>query len=174
MFKFGPLAIPFSRDRTSTLSPVATAACALRGNDFALPPSTVRAANGSTIWTVPVCGAAFSSPALAADGTIYVGAGSISIPCPSNGTYFYAVRPNASIKWSFIIATIFPLCLSHFMPSQDATSCQSSPFIGADGTVYFGCSDSLFYALNQDAGQPDEGRRSLLSDDGNSVPNHPL
>ncbi len=97
----------------------------------------LHAANGSTIWTVPMCGAVFSSPALAADGTIYVGAGSTGIPCPSNGTYFYAVHPNGSIKWSF-------------MPSPEATSCQSSPFVGADGTVYFGCSDSFVYALNPD------------------------
>ena len=97
----------------------------------------LKASDGSTVWTVPMCGAVFSSPALAADGTIYVGAGSSSIPCPANGTYFYAVNPDGSIKWKF-------------MPSLSATSCQSSPFVGPDGTIYFGCSDAFFYALNPD------------------------
>lgn len=93
--------------------------------------------DGSTLWTVPMCGAVFSSPALAADGTIYVGAGSTGIPCPAGATYFYAVNPDGSIKWKFL-------------PSAAATSCQSSPFVGPDGTIYFGCSDNYFYALNPD------------------------
>lgn len=97
----------------------------------------LKTSDGTTVWTVSLCGAVFSSPALAADGTIYVGAGSSGIPCPTNGTYFYAINPNGSIKWKF-------------MPSIAATSCQSSPFVGPDGTIYFGCSDSFFYALNPD------------------------
>ncbi len=64
-----------------------------------------------------------SSPAIGADGTIYVG-----------GTYLYAINPDGTIKWIF--KTEGPV--------------QSSPAIGADGTIYVGSEDGYFYAINPD------------------------
>ena len=63
-----------------------------------------------------------SSPAIAADGTIYLGIW--------NGD-LRAFRPDGSSKWVF-------------HASREIKSC---PAIGADGTVYFGCRDRKFYAV---------------------------
>ncbi len=74
-----------------------------------------------------------SSPAIAADGTIYV------------GSYkdFLAVNPDGTVKWTF--------------PTSDWVV--SSPAIGADGTIYFGVQEwnpttgsaaSHLYAVNPD------------------------
>jgi outer membrane protein assembly factor BamB len=63
-------------------------------------------------------------PALASDGTIYVGA---------NGL-LAAVNPDGTGKWSFTL------------PGQLAFS----PSIAPDGTVYFGCDDHNVYAVGPD------------------------
>lgn len=64
-----------------------------------------------------------SSPAIAVDGTIYIG---------SRDQNLYAFNSNGSLKWIF------------------ATNGEiwSSPAIGADGTVYVGSYDDYLYALN--------------------------
>ncbi|MBU4354929.1 MAG: PQQ-binding-like beta-propeller repeat protein [Proteobacteria bacterium] len=69
-----------------------------------------------------------SSPAIGADGTIYVG---------SNDKKLYALNPDGTQKWAF------------------ATGYQvgSSPAIGADGTIYVGSYDGKLYALNPDGTQ---------------------
>ena len=64
-----------------------------------------------------------SSPAIADDGTIYVG---------SRDRKFYAVTPEGKLKWSFV---------------TDGWV-DSSPAIAPDGTVYFGSWDKKFYALD--------------------------
>lgn len=74
----------------------------------------------SWIYDVPAGG----YPALASDGTIYVGA---------NGL-LAAVNPDGTGKWSFAL------------PGQLAFS----PSIAADGTIYFGSDDHNVYALNPD------------------------
>ena len=66
-----------------------------------------------------------SSPAIGADGTIYVG---------SKKNYLYALNPDGSLKWSY----------------QTGASVDSSPAIGADGTIYVGSDDGYLYALNPD------------------------
>jgi outer membrane protein assembly factor BamB len=66
-----------------------------------------------------------SSPAIGADGTIYVG---------SSDSSLYAVNPDGSLKWRYVVVGIV----------------QSSPAVGADGTVYFGSDDNRLYALNPD------------------------
>ncbi|HEV2405344.1 MAG TPA: PQQ-binding-like beta-propeller repeat protein, partial [Ktedonobacterales bacterium] len=49
-------------------------------------------------------------------------------------TNFYALNPNGTLKWRF--------------PAKDVID--SSPAIGADGTIYFGSHDKMFYALKPD------------------------
>jgi len=61
-----------------------------------------------------------SSPAIGADGTIYVGSGDGKL---------YAINSAGTLKWSCTIG--YP----------------SSPAIGADGTVYVGSSDHKLYAI---------------------------
>ena len=70
----------------------------------------------------------YSSPALGADGTIYLGA---------ENNLLYAVTPDGSLKWAF--------------PTQ--APIDSSPAIGADGTIYIGSEDSNLYAVNADGTQ---------------------
>jgi outer membrane protein assembly factor BamB len=66
-----------------------------------------------------------SSPAIGADGTIYVG---------SSDNNFYAINPDGTKKWEFVTGNMI----------------SSSPAIGSDGTIYIGSSDKKFYALNPD------------------------
>lgn len=65
----------------------------------------------------------FSSPARAADGTIYVGS--------TDGT-LYALDSNGTIKWQYVTGD----------------QIVASPAIGSDGTVYIGSADRQLYAIN--------------------------
>lgn len=68
-----------------------------------------------------------SSPAVAADGTIYVGS-------MASTNKLFAVNPDGTQKWAF----------------STEWSVRSSPAIGPDGTVYVGCDDNSVYAVNPD------------------------
>lgn len=63
-----------------------------------------------------------SSPAIASDGTVYVGSWDKS---------FYAFSKDGSLKWSYLTGSFV----------------ESSPAIGQDGTIYFGSHDDYVYAL---------------------------
>lgn len=64
-----------------------------------------------------------SSPAIASDGTIYIG---------SRDNKLYAINPDGSPKWSYAtLGEVF-----------------SSPAVEADGTIYVGSVDSKLYAIN--------------------------
>ena len=63
-----------------------------------------------------------SSPAIAPDGTIYIG---------SADTYLHAINPDGSYKWYF----------------ETGEQIWSSPAIGEDGVIYFGSYDYYFYAI---------------------------
>jgi len=69
-----------------------------------------------------------SSPAVASDGTIYIG---------SDDKYLYALNPDGTFKWRF--ATGDYVC--------------SSPAVGPDGTIFVGSYDKNLYALNPDGSQ---------------------
>jgi len=74
----------------------------------------------------------YSSPALGADGTIYIG---------GLNDKFYAINQDGTLKWS----------------SQTGGKVESSPAIGADGTVYVGSNDGALYAfgtVNEPAPNP--------------------
>lgn len=76
-------------------------------------------------WKVKIDGRIDAAPAIATDGTIYVGTGV---------GYLYAIAPDGRLRWRF------------------ATDGQilSSPSIGYDGTIYFVSGDGNLYALNPD------------------------
>ena len=67
-----------------------------------------------------------SSPAIAPDGTIYVG---------STDSSLYAIKPDGTLKWRY----------------KTGGSVLSSPSIAADGTVYVGSNDNQLYAINPDS-----------------------
>lgn len=77
------------------------------------------------LWSFPTSKYVFSSPAIAEDGTVYIGSGDGRL---------YALNPRGTQKWSF----------------RTEAEIQSSPAIGRDGTIYFGSADRKVYALNPD------------------------
>jgi len=80
---------------------------------------------GSLKWAFETGGGVVSSPAIGADGTIYLG---------SNDGSLYAINPDGTLKWTF--------------PTKGAV--HSRPAIGPDGTIYVGSWDHYLYAINQD------------------------
>jgi len=76
---------------------------------------------GQMLWESPVC--SDSSPAIGADGTVYVGSGHSNV-CALNGA-------TEQKRWEF----------------KTGNHVYSSPAIGADGTVYVGSLDGNVYAL---------------------------
>ena len=80
--------------------------------------------DGSLKWSYQTGGEVYSSPAIGADGTVYVGS------CDGK---VYALNPDGSLKWSY----------------TTGDSVYSSPAIGADGTVYVGSGDGKVYAFNK-------------------------
>ena len=77
------------------------------------------------LWTYSGVGA--SSPAIAADGTVYIGGSSGLLAITNSGS-------TASNKWTFPV-TVYP---------------SSSPAVGADGTIYFVDYNGSLNALNPD------------------------
>lgn len=84
----------------------------------------INAADGSERWAFGTGQNPWSSPAVGADGTIYVGAGSA----------VYAVTPGGQLKWS--------------APSPTAENVNTSPTIGTDGTIYVGDNSGALYAVD--------------------------
>ena len=78
-------------------------------------------------WKFAIGNTFFSTPAIRADGTIYVG---------SVDDNFYAINPDGSPKWEF----------------ATGSGVYSSPAISGDGTIYVGSLDDNLYALT-DGGQ---------------------
>jgi len=127
----------------------------------------VGAQTGAEKWAFQTGGDACFSPAIGADGTVYVGSDDLRlnavnpdgtqkwgfqtggyVSCPAIGAegiiyagssdyYLYALNPDGTQKWRFLTGN--PV--------------GSSPAIGADGTVYVGSYDGHLYALNPDGTQ---------------------
>ena len=74
-------------------------------------------------WSYATGASIYSSPAIGADGAIYVG---------SEDNKLYALNPNGALKWTYATGGLV----------------QSSPAIGADGAIYVGSYDGKLYALN--------------------------
>ena len=118
---------------------------------------------GTVKWSYTTGSCITSSPAIGADGTIYVG---------SDDTKLYAINPDGTLKWSYATGCAILLFSRHrsrrdhlcgisrtpnSMPSIPTgpssgpiplETIVSSPAIGADGTIYVGSWDSNLYAIN--------------------------
>lgn len=93
---------------------------------------------GALKWRYDLKTTIISSPAIAADGTIYIGGGSTG--------YIYAFNPDGTLRWRYQTGS-----------DGGKATVTSSPAIGADGTIYVGAADSPglpfrshVYALNPD------------------------
>ena len=90
-------------------------------------PSKV--AIGTVFWEFETGGSVSSSPAIGADGTIYVGSGLLD-------EKVYALGGKTGVKlWEFKTGDVV----------------YSSPAIGSDGAVYVGSQDKKLYAIKTDS-----------------------
>jgi len=89
--------------------------------------SAVSFAHASQEWNAATGGVIFSSPAIGADGSVYIG---------SNDSYLHAFNGNGTSKWTF----------------QADNWIDSTPAIGSDGTIYVGSWDNKVYAIDSDNG----------------------
>ncbi|MDP7012147.1 MAG: PQQ-binding-like beta-propeller repeat protein [Verrucomicrobiota bacterium] len=88
-----------------------------------------RLKSGTVLWEFKTGSMVYSSPAIGADGTVYVG---------SSDKKVYALDGKTGAKkWDF----------------KTGDKVDSSPAIGADGTVYVGSSDNKVYALDGRTGE---------------------
>jgi len=78
--------------------------------------------NGTLKWKFAIGDQIHSSPAIASDGTIYVG---------SDDGYLYAINPDGTFKWKF----------------ETSSWIDSSSAIASDGTIYVGSDDEYLYAI---------------------------
>ncbi|WP_437691878.1 protein kinase domain-containing protein [Sorangium sp. So ce176] len=92
-----------------------------QGRSALLGPSS-----GSLKWKLPVPGRTFGSPAIGADGAVYIGANRM-----------HAVTAAGKERWALDVEG----------------GLGSSPAISADGTVYVGSWNNSLYAINQDGTQ---------------------
>jgi len=81
----------------------------------------------------------FSSPAIGADGSIYLGVETGAADTDNN--YVYAMNPDGTLKWRYVV--------------EGGRTIRSSPAIGSDGTIYIGTKagpvvNAVFLALNPD------------------------
>jgi len=83
---------------------------------------------GTIKWKFETGGGIWSTPALADDGTVYVG---------SKDGFVYAVKADGTLKWKF----------------ETGHEIFSSPAIGADGTIYVGSQNKHLYALDQEGNE---------------------
>lgn len=100
-------------------------------------------APGELLWSYDTGSWIDSSPAVADDGTIYIG---------STDDYLYAFNSDGSVKWNFLTDV----------------NVRTSPAIGTDGTIYFGSGNGFYYALNPNGSL--KWSKDLYYDIGNSSP----
>jgi len=134
------------------------------------PSAAASGAVGNKIWDsgMIISQSVLSSPALGADGTVFVG---------SDDNNVYALNPDGTEKWAFPAgsairsspalgadATVYVGSFDHdvYAINSDGTEkwtyttdgpVESSPALGADGTIYVGSNDNKVYALNPDGSQ---------------------
>ena len=101
--------------------------------------------DGSVKWSIAPTGNgdSFTSPAVGADGTLYLGGTDGSL---------WAINPDGTPQWAF----------------ATGGAVYSSPALGADGTIYFGSNDHNVYALN-----PRDGSLKWAFPTGNWVTSSP-
>ncbi len=95
-------------------------------------------ADGKEKWSFNAEGKIWSTPAVAEDGTIYFG---------SDADKFYALSPDGKAKWT--LSTEMPAEKKGEKIKESLWDVDTSPALGADGTIYFACHYYL-YALRPD------------------------
>ena len=88
--------------------------------NFAVPPQ------GNQLWSYTTSNAVYSSPAIGADGTVYVG---------STDGNLYAIKSNGSRSWAFTEPAPY-------------ISFNAAPLVAGDGTIYARRNNGYLYALN--------------------------
>ena len=88
----------------------------------------------SNLWSFATTYPILASPAIGADGTVYVG---------SYDRQLHALTPAGSNKWAFTLPVL---------NTNAYYGIFSSPVIGFDGTIYFGAEDGYLYALDSSTG----------------------
>ncbi len=101
------------------------------------------AADGTLKWKFDTGGKVTTSPAIGADGTIYV----------NSAGNLYALNPDGTQKWVY----------------ERGASYDSSPAIGADGTIYVGLQDEKVFNPNLCAVNPDGSKKWDLSFPSDSI-----
>ncbi len=96
----------------------------------------LRASNGGTAWSVPLSCQTTSSPALSAEGTLYVG-------CQDRRVY--AIN-SGSVQWSYLTGG----------------EVWSSPTVGPGRMVYVGSNDGYLYALRDEGGSATQVWATLI------------
>ena len=100
----------------------------------------LNATNGKEIWQWATGGNVISSPAIGPDGTVYAA---------SQDGKIYAFSPlRASFGQTPLLWTYQTMPLAYPGIYYPIDTIESSPAVGADGTIYIGCDDGNFYALN--------------------------
>jgi outer membrane protein assembly factor BamB len=126
-----PPFVPFTSSGDTANGAFTGAGCALwpmfhlNPRHTGLSPFSTASDTGVMKWKFITSDVVGSSPAVGADGTIYVG---------SYDHNLYAVNADGSQRWKFT--------------TGDAVA--SSPAVGADGTIYVGSFDHNLYAINPD------------------------
>lgn len=98
--------------------------CVAEGTVYAISPT------GELIWSYSKY-LFFGSPAIGADGTIYVGSSDRDAFMGNQATVLHALDPDGSLKWDY--------------RSLDGGS---TPAIGHNSTIYITCGDSSLHAIN--------------------------
>ncbi len=100
-------------------------------------------ADGTLVWPTyttlssATAGAIVSSPSVDGDGTVYFGLEIGSSSSVSTSGRVLALRPDGALKWQVDLPDWV----------------DASPLVGRDGaTIYVGCWDGKFYALNRESG----------------------
>ena len=111
---------------------VGSAAIAADGTIYMATASQLTAVSpaGKIIWQSPLGAWPYQknpSPAIGADGTIYVGSDAL-----------YAVRPDGKLAWSYRLAT----------PDPFGNAVTTAPAIGPDGTIYVGTLENELIAID--------------------------
>ncbi|MBA3849894.1 MAG: hypothetical protein C0502_07845 [Opitutus sp.] len=100
---------------------------------LAVPALAPAQTEGTAQWSFLTSGPIYGAPAIASDGTLYVG----NEASVANQSRLYAIRPDGSLRWQFTGATDW---------------IDSAPAIGPDGTVYAASWDGKLYAIDPATG----------------------